>query len=344
MLQLKNNSPFVPSIAVFPNERGIDTLYVAVKATFAIGATLEIAEQQQPIVLADEYWGEPCQSSIKLASDVHLCKPATDILLVGEACAPERRPVSQLDVSVSVGPYRDNLRVFGDRVWEKGMFGTRASAPQVFETMPLVYERAFGGVEVIDADTGEVAYEPRNPVGRGFHDKRAKIAIDGTPLPNLEDPAQLLARPYDRPAPKCFAPVAAAWEPRKSFAGTYDETWQKTQAPFLPRDFNPRFFNCASVNLIGNGYLRGGEPVEISNASPRGVLRFALPVCELVAEVRVAGQSVQPPLNLETVLLQPTDARVTLLWRVAVACDKKALKVEQVTIEARNLDVKRRAA
>lgn len=344
MLQLKNNSPFVPSIAVFPNEQGIDTLYVTVKATFVVGAKFEIAPQQQPMVLADEYWGEPGQSSIKLASDIHLCKPSTDIVLVGEAYAPERRPVQQLDVSVSVGEYRDTLRVFGERVWEKGMLGYRASTPQYFETMPLVYERAFGGQQVINADTGEMAYEARNPVGRGFFDKRAKAAIEGAALPNLEDPTQLIAKPTDRPTPKCFAPIAASWAPRKSFAGTYDAAWQKNCAPYLPGDFNSRFFNLASARLICKSYLRGGEQVEIINASPFGPLHFSLPRCELVADVRIAGNSVQPPLNLETVLLEPTDARITLVWRAALSCDKKALKVEQITIDARNLDLTRRAA
>lgn len=344
MLQLKNNSPFVPSIAVFPNEQGIDTLYVAVKATFEIGADVRIADKQQPLEQADVYWGEPGQSSLKIASELHLVKPSTDILIVGEACAPDRRPVPQLDVSVSVGSYRESLRVFGDRVWEKGMLGARISAPQFFEAMPLMYERAFGGQQVIDPDTGEVVYEPRNPVGRGFVDKRAKASIDGVALPNLEDPAQIITKPYDRPAPKCFAPIMASWEPRKSYAGTYDAAWQKSRAPYLPSDFNSRFFNLASANLICNGYLRGGEPVEVINASPRGALRFALPICDLVVDVRVAGQSVQPALNLETVLLEPTNARVSMLWRAAVACDKKVLKVEQVTIEARKLDVKKRAA
>lgn len=344
MLQLKNNSPFVPAIAVFPNEQGIDTLYITVKATFVVGASVDIAAKQQPVLLADEYWGEPGQSSIKTASDVHLCKPATDILLVGQAYAPERTPVTQLDVSVSVGPYSDVLRVFGDRVWEKGLFGCRIGTPQPFEVMPLVYERAFGGVELINPKTNEVAYEPRNPVGRGFHDKRGKGEIVGQALPNLEDPAQLIVGPYDRPAPKCFAAIAASWAPRKSWVGTYDEAWRMAQAPYLPSDFDPRFFNLASTRLTCNGYLRGGEPVEIINASPQGELRFTLPRCDLIADVRIEGQSVQPELNLETVLLEPSDARLTLLWRAAVVCDKKTLKVEQVTIEARNLDIKRRAA
>src|SRR3989304_1156690 len=98
MLQLKNTTPFVTGIAVFPNENGIDTLYVTIKATFKLGSILEISDKQKPLALADEYWGEPGQSSLKYTSESHLTKPSTDIVLIGEACSPGMRPVSQLDV------------------------------------------------------------------------------------------------------------------------------------------------------------------------------------------------------------------------------------------------------
>ena len=52
MLQLKNNTPFQSSIFVFPNEQGIDTLYVVVKATFAVGDCIEVAETQRPVAEA----------------------------------------------------------------------------------------------------------------------------------------------------------------------------------------------------------------------------------------------------------------------------------------------------
>jgi hypothetical protein len=98
MLQLKNSSPFDAAIAVFPDESGIDTIYIVVKGTFQLGAKLTLAEEQLPPTQADEYWGEPGASSLKYASDMHLCKPSTDVALVGHAWPMDKPKVERLDV------------------------------------------------------------------------------------------------------------------------------------------------------------------------------------------------------------------------------------------------------
>lgn len=341
MLQLKNSTPFAAQIAVFPDVRGIDTLYVTLKATFALGARLEVVDPQPPVLLADEYWGEPGLSSLKYASDVHLTKLSTDVVLIGQAHAPGRKPVTQLDVSLAVGKKQKVVRVFGDREWRPGLLLAPASMtkPAPFKTMPLVYERAFGGRHEIEGKNPEVLFEPRNPAGGGFAGKRKGDALKGLPLPNLEDPADLVRSPKDAPAPAGFGFVSPAWEPRKSFAGTYDAAWLKKCAPYLPKDFNPRFFNAAHPDLVCDCYLTGGERVQAQNVSPGGALIFRLPVCELRATVRVAGDKVEPALNLETVLIEPDDARLSLLWRGAVPCDKNPLKVEAIQVELGRLDL-----
>lgn len=328
-------------MTLFPNEQGIDTLYITLKATFEIGKALAVADEQRPVVLADEYWGEPGLSSLKYPSEAHLTKPATDVILVGEACAPDKRPVSQIDVTMAVADRRKTVRVFGDRVWESGLVGLRMTSPTPFEKMPLIYERAFGGVHQAE----EVAlFEARNPVGCGFIGKRKKKEIEGMKLPNLEDPANLIGKAGDQPPPVGFGAISPAWEPRKSFVGTYDEAWQKKRAPFLPTDFNSRFFNMAHPDLVCRGYLKGGEPVEVINASPNGPLRFKLPTCQIDMAVRVAGKIEKPLLNLETVLIEPNASTLSMTWRAALVCDKKALKVEQVELALQSIDVKGKAA
>ena len=152
MLQLKNSTPFEATISLFPNEKGIDTLYVVVKATFSINPKSEIAEEQKPIVMADEYWGEPGESSLKYASELHLTKPSTDIVMIGEACARDKRSVTQLDVSLAVANRRKTIRVFGDRRWGAGLLGLSMTPPIPFESMPLIYERAFGGFHEVSPE------------------------------------------------------------------------------------------------------------------------------------------------------------------------------------------------
>ena len=344
MLQLRNESPFESAIAVFPNENAVDTLYVIVKATFLLGNRIEVAEEQLSIVMADEYWGEPGKSSLKYASELHLLKPSTDIVMVGEACAPNKRPVPGLDVLLAIADTRKTVRVFGDRQWASGIIGLKITPPKPFDSMPLVYERAFGGVHELHSERQKVLFEARNPVGKGFKGKRKTRELKGTMLPNLEDPAYLISSPDDQPAPACFGYVAPSWEPRKSFAGTHDETWQQKRVPYLPEDFDNRFFNAAHPDLVCNTYLKGGEPVAITNMSPNGPLKFKLPVCDIEAAVHIAGKTENPHLSLETVLIEPNATRFSMLWRAGVECDKKVLKVKQVDISLKSLQINGRTA
>ena len=345
MLQLKNTTPFAAHIAVLPDERGVDTLYVTIKATFALGARIEVADPQPPILLADEYWGEPGQSSLKYAGEVHLVKPSTDVALVGQAHAPGRKRVTQLEASLAVAGLKKVVRVHGDREWRPGFACIPASAtkPAPFSSMPLVYERAFGGVHAKEGKRPEVLFEPRNPAGQGFAGKRKGRELKGLALPNLEDPGQPIKGPKHRPAPAGFGFIPPAWEPRKSYAGTYDKAWLEQRAPYLPKDFDARFFNAAHPDLVAGRYLEGGEKVEALNVSPGGVLRFRLPAARLAAAARIAGREEAARLNLETVLIEPDDARLSLLWRGAVPCDKRALKVEEVRLELQQLVVDGRA-
>ena len=326
MLQLQNSTPFAATMALFPNEEAIDTLYIIVKATFNISNQLTLADEQLPPVAADVYWTDPGKSSIKYASDFHIGKPATDILMLGHACAPNKKKVSELDVSLSVGQARKTVRVFGDREWRDG----RITPPAAFTSMAMVYEKAFGGIHVVNGQVADA--DTRNPVGRGFAGARNAEEMTGVPLPNLEDPAQLIQEPMDQPMPACFAACAPNWQPRVSFAGTYDEQWQTTRAPYLPQDFDKRFLNVAHPDLVYPGYLQGGEPIQISHMHPVGLLQFDVPRVQLLSRVMIAGSEVTPTFNLETLVLEPNQLKMSLVWRAAVMCDKKALKISDVKI------------
>ncbi|WP_342376222.1 DUF2169 domain-containing protein [Myxococcus stipitatus] len=338
MLQVRNETPFVPGIFLFPDAQGVDTLYVVVKATFEIGrAGLQVAEKQQSLVLADEYWGEPAKSSLKYASEAHLLKPGTDVVLVGDAHAPKGQPVPSSLVSVKVGALRKVVQVFGNRHWTGGLVSPSPSRPEPFLRMPLVYELAYGGVHVVDAVRGKVLAEERNPVGHGFRGKRSASEMAGQPLPNLEDPLRRIHCISDAPTPTGFGFVAPSWQPRQSFAGTYDEAWQTQRAPYLPLNFRSEFFLTGAPELCTRHFLKGGEPVEIIGASRDGAQRFRLPTCALEVAVKVAGQQVKPSLQLETLLLEPGEGRFSLLWRGAVPCDKQTLKVEQAHFQLHSL-------
>jgi hypothetical protein len=337
MLQLRNKTPFSPALFVFPDEQGVDTLYVALKATFELdGDDVCLARKQCPLVLMDEYVGEPGRSGLKRAGEAHLTKPGTDVLMAGEVHAPKERPVASCLASVRVGPVTQVLQVFGERVWKGGLVAPRISSPEPFVRMPLVWERAFGGTHALEE--GRVLSEPRNPVGRGFRGKRSGSDMVGRPLPNLENPRRLIGSIGDAPEPVGVAPVAPAWEPRRSSAGTYDEAWRTRRAPYLPHDFRPGFFNVAPPALHVRDGLKGGEPVELLHLSARSGQRFLLPRCEWAVTVKLAGRPEPLAMALETVLLEPSEARVCLTWRGALRCDKRVLKVDEVRVAVKSIE------
>lgn len=335
MLQLKNPSPAMAAITVLPDADGVDTLFTIVKATFTLSRAPKLLEEQLPIRIADEHHGAPPLSSIRAPGDAGLTKPGTDVVLIGSACARGLRPVPQLDVALRVGPAAKVARVFGDRQWSTAGAGAVMSHPEPFVRMPLTWERAFGGVD--QTERGPQA-EPRNPVGVGFRARSRSIGLHGQRVPNVEDPSALIAAPDDRPAPCGFAPVAPSWQPRLGFAGTYDDTWQTSRAPYLPRDFDSRFFHFAPPGLCVPGYLHGGEPLQLRGVLEEGELDTELPAITVTVRHVLDGESCIRAAALESVIIEPDRRRFALVWRSALPCDKKVLKVREVEPTLMNLE------
>jgi hypothetical protein len=333
MLQLFNQTPFTAALSVLSDAEGVECAYAVVKATFALTPSgPALAQQQMPLVPTDAYWGEPDKTSLRAAGEFGLPKPATDVLLVGTA-VNGRKNIRVSELSLRVGPLSKTLRIFGDRRWERSGIGWEASPPEIWERMPLRWELAFGGCAA-EANGEPPAFEPRNPVGRGFSGQN-ESEFEGRLLPNLEDPASLIRKPTDRPQPACFAPIAPAWLPRRAYAGTYDEAWQKNRAPHLPFDFDLRFFQTAPQGLIAPGFLQGGEAVEVVGCAAEGTWRFMLPVCTVCLEFDFDGKQMPATPALETVLIEPDDQRVQLLWRAGIKVDKRLLKLREVAVSCR---------
>jgi hypothetical protein len=329
MLQVKNSTPLAATLMVLPDVAGIDTVYAVVKGTFAIGPRLVPADEQVPVTMADQHYADPATSSIRAPSDVCLGKPGTDVVLIGSAWSPDGRPTWQTDVSLTVGSMSKTVRVFGDRVWESNGAGTSVAWVAPFVRMPLVWERAFGGSD--QTEKGPRAHA-RNPVGTGLRVSGGTKPLAGMPLPNVENPHALLSGPGDSPEPAGFAPIAPHWDPRKAFAGTYDDAWQRGRAPYLPSDFDPRFFHYAPSDQLTATPLTGGEPVEVAGASPNGPLRFTLPRLAVQATFRRTGGEDVRRAVLESVLIEPDANRVVVVWRAALNCDKQVLKMKQVDV------------
>jgi hypothetical protein len=312
---VENHTKLAFQLLLLADEEGRPLVVPVLKGTFDIQADgrCTLAEEQAPIEVSGKCWGDdPEKSSYRYEPEVAFFKPGTDVVLNGHACAPHSR-ATQVQVGLTVGPARKTALVQGDRVWFRSSAGPVISRPVPFEKVPLVYERAFGGWDKRDPDPNRHACEPRNPVGAGFR----LTFEDGAALPNLEDPAALISSLADRPSPVGFGFVSPHWQPRAALAGTYDASWQKLRAPFLPTDFDRRHLNAASPGLVVGGYLRGGEQVTAMGVTPRGTLAFTLPSGP-PPKVRVVRR-LEPDLelrpNLDTVIIEPDESRLYLLWR-----------------------------
>ncbi len=333
MLEIQNKTPFPALVVPALDQDGREQAVVVLKATFGLrGSELPVAEAQVPLVLGDTHHGEPGVSSVRYASDLSPAKPGTDVVLIGHAHAPAS-PVTVLDVDLRVGPLRKVVRVFGDRHYYKSIASYGMSSPARFSKMPLLYEKAFGGVDASHADAAHHEREARNDVGVGFVADKSARSLEGAPLPNLEDPNDLLNGPEHRPAPAGFGFTSRHWAPRARFAGTYDARWQAERSPFLPLDFDARYHHGAHPDLISSKPLRGGEVVSIAHVSPYGgPVQFTLPARIFEATVTIKGAATVATMQLDTVVIEPDEDRVTLTYRAVVSCPKSFLYIDAVGI------------
>jgi hypothetical protein len=309
---------------------GAPCLVVVIKQRFVIHH-MRVLERERgaQVRLVDELW-EPDvpESTIRYPADGCLGKPSTDVVVVGSAMAPHAKPVTELDVRVQVGPVLKLLKVFGLRVWFRGVLGVTLTAPRPFQAVPLRWEYAYGGMDA--SNPKKLAHEPRNPVGRGVVADTEKLLHK--PGPQIEDPADLISSTRTRPAPAGVGALGPQFEPRAGYAGTYDDRWQKERMPLFPLDFDKRFFQVAAPGLVSPSYLRGGESVALVGLCEAGPLEFELPkLAFFVGSQTVKGAQEHRPV-LDTVLLEPNERRFEMTWRSCVPVPRRVSELKAITV------------
>ncbi|MHB8138397.1 MAG: DUF2169 family type VI secretion system accessory protein [Smithellaceae bacterium] len=316
-MKIINSSPMIAATYFLMDKEGSEVMLLVLKGTWLIGkdGKLAVADEPRPIRSEPIYRGEPDKSSLIYDTDVVLEKHGTDCVLIGHALALKPR-LAYVDVTFGVGPVRKQARVFGDRRWKKGMFGGVSIIKiRPIEEIPLIWENAFGGIDASWQDSSKHEVCRENPVGKGFIAAKSNIDIDGQLLPNIEDTADLIQKPKQHPKPAGFGMIAPYWQPRASFAGTYDERWSKYISPLLPEDFDTRFNSSAAPGLVTPVHLKGTERVLVDGASTQGMLLFDLPGMTPRVIVRRWGYEANLPMRLDTVVVEPDEERVMLTWR-----------------------------
>ena len=336
MWALNNQTPFAAERCWVRDKDGAEVWLVAVKGTFDIhpDGTTSVAEKQADVCMAPEYRGDPPVTSLLYDTDLNHKKVRTDVLLNGHAYAPKDQPATFVDVRLRLGAIDKTIRVFGDRVWKRSALGFSMSAPEPFRKMPITYERAFGGIDHQDRSSEFGSWEYRNPVGVGFASLSSHL--EGKPAPNVENPKQLVFGWEDRPTPMGFGPIAGHWAQRVKYVGTYDKKWERERQPLLPLDFDDQFYQCAPQDQQVDGFLRGGEWVEVENATSGGLLRFQIPRITLGFTTRFDGLGSEVHrAKLHTVMIEPDCPRVLVTWHTHLQCHHKVLKLMTTTISVK---------
>jgi uncharacterized protein YjbI with pentapeptide repeats len=239
--------------------------------------------------------------------DEGLPKADSEVLLFGSCYNEGGRPLPVSSVRLQLGAVDKRVAVIGDRIWEeRGGF----TDPEPFTSMPLIWERAFGGPSW-----------KRNPKGKGAERVSIEAGKRVLPLPNLELPGKLLTSASQRPDPVGFGPIDLTWPQRAAAAGTYDDGYLERHFPGFPPDLKPEFFQLAPPDQRIEGYFRGDEPYLLENLHPgRARLAGRLPAIRARCFARRRGgvhlEAID--MRLETVVFLPDHELGVLVFRGVV--------------------------
>jgi hypothetical protein len=314
---------------------GRELLVVVVKGTFVIpklGEEPKLAPEQAPLVVADTFTGEPGFSAPVYESEYAPVKPRCDVLLLGSAYAPVGRPAERVTVSIRVGRMQKSFDVVGNRVWRSGLKEVSSTRPEPFTVMPISYDTAFGGVDNTDPDRQKHGAYALNTVGKGFFIQDNSDRIEGKPLPNTEEFDKMVTSPRGTYRPMALGPVGRAWQPRSTYAGTYDQNWLDNVFPFLPADFDERYYQAAPPDQQVD-YLSGGEEVALINLTPEGVCAFSVPKLEVPVTFFFHDYE-QREMNAfaDTLVIEPNLDRFFMLWRASLRLQRNIFEVVQVVV------------
>lgn len=335
-MELLNATNMIAGYTMGMKPDGRQSLVVVVKGTFVIpdqpDQEPQFAEKQMPLIMADTFSGEPGFSSPVYESEYPPFKPQCDVLLLGSAYAPGGKPATRVTVSLQVGPLKKSFDVVGKRTWQPGLIGASATAPEPFTVMPISYEVAYGGVDRASANENQHRCYGANHVGVGYHPTAIKAAVQSKPLPNTEESGRHITDPNGQYKPMAFGPIGRAWEPRLRYAGTYDDAWLANKSPFLPDDFDDRYYQAAPEDQQ-LPYPQGGEEVTLLNLTRTGQDQFRLPRVDVPVEFTSRdADPLERSALLDTIVIEPDKRRFSLCWRTSIPLRRNVFEIPRAIV------------
>lgn len=335
-MQITNATNMLTGYTMGMKPDGRECIVVVAKATFDIpepGRSLRLSKKQAPLVMADEFTGEPGYSATLYEVDYAPFKPKCDVLFNGSAYAPRGRTAEYVDVSLSVGEMTKSFSVVGNRHYGAASYVSFIpSAPEPFEKLPFSYDNAWGGCDAPEDDPENGKAFMGNPVGCGYYPISVGPALEGKPLPNTFEKGRPIDSPSGSHKPMALGVVSRHAEHRSKWAGTYDEAWQENVFPFLPRDFDERYYQAAPEDQQID-YPVGGEEIQLVNLSPHGRTSFKLPSIDIPVEFTTNEfDRIEQMAKLDTILIEPDLNRFILVWRTSIQLKKNIFEIPSCVV------------
>ena len=242
------------------------------------------------------------------ASDFVPYKPQADFSAIGTGYPPPEA-TGHFIVRMQVGDHAREIGVIGERTWQHDWSGEKPGKPAQVKATQLSWDNARGGPDY-----------PPNPLGRGR---------DGKAMPLLEDPMHLVRSTAEVVPPAIFAPFPPESPLRRSRIGTYNKEWVETRWPWMPQDFDYRYYNAPDPRQWMKGYLRGDEELVFENMHPKiPVYRTRLPKLRarcFVNQTTNWSLDLMPeeairefrgvPMVLDTLWADMDEEKLVLVWR-----------------------------
>ena len=209
------------------------------------------------------------------------------------------------------------------------------SQPEPFVSMPLHLGLGFGATRsyVKSKETHIEAFDA-NPIGIGWAGPHTIGDMAGQPVPCLEDFNDPVKHPDGPHRPMGLNAISANVPERSQYAGTYDDAWRRDVFPFLPEDFDERFYQSAPLDQRVN-FPQGGEEVQLVHMrKDQPHIKFKLPpLNELQVRVLRKDYSVeQPQANADTLFFEPDAGRFSIVWRASVPIRRHLDELDTVAV------------
>ncbi|MDN6886511.1 DUF2169 domain-containing protein [Variovorax sp. CAN2819] len=239
--------------------------------------------------------------------DLGMPKRSAEFLATGHAYTAHQQTRNQCMVKMRVGTIEKSLRVSGDRYW----LDRRATPPRDFESMPLDWQRAYGGASFAD-----------NPLGIGA-DEETINGVRTRRLPNIEAPDALIQRHDQQLTPAGFGAIDVMWPRRFARVGKdYGERWAREDFPAFSGDMDWHLFNAAPEDQWwrDTDSIPGGASYEIWNMHPgKPCQEGRLPDWRARCFLTLAGEAGETtftdvPMRMTTAWFFPHRERIVLIY------------------------------